>query len=361
MATVVDIVESAVLQVRAGLDLLDSSNAFLVDISSDLEVAGSSVASDLGNTIHRTCRLVLGRELDWGAQRVRVRARLTDPDGNSQEFQLGVFVLTTPERIAGEVPPKYSVEGYDLLAVVNVPYGETLALDAGDVVLTAIADLLSPLGGVNAISQAAIASTLPAAKVWPLSQENTRLVIINELLKSIGYQALWVDRDGRWRSDPLTPDTSKPPVWVYSTESPRTTVGVKRTQVADYFDVPNRWVFINDDSPAAPTEGDGMYTVTNSSDGPTSVAGRGRTIPKVVHLTAADQAALVVQGDVIVAMDKRVTSKVSMTTAPNPTHWHDEVATLIDPDLNASGLFKVVQWKFALDGTTDTSLTLESL
>ena len=84
--------------------------------------------------------------------------------------------------------------------------------------------MLSTAGIVNAIDQAAIASTLPAGSyvVYPISQEATVLKIINDLLARIGYGPLWMDRDGRARSAPLVAPSSVSPMWAYSTTSPTT-------------------------------------------------------------------------------------------------------------------------------------------
>lgn len=358
--TTVSIVESSKLNVDCGLDLLTSTGVFVADISADLVAEGSSVARQVGDTIHGTCDLVLSRQLAWGSDRVRPWITLTDVDGNVQTWYLGVYVMVTPTRSAAESLTTYSVQGYDLLSILNVPYGSTYALASSAVVLTAIGTLLTAVGGTNAVSQAAIASTLPAAKVWPIDSENTTLSIINELLAVIGYESLWVDRDGRWRADPLVADSVKSPVWAYDADSATTTVGEDRAETADYFSTPNRWVFVNDDAAALPTEGAGIYTVSNAADGPTSIAARGRTINRIVHLSAASQTALVTQADIIVAADKRIARTVETSVGPNPTHWHNEVVTFTDPALGASGSWKVTGWTLPLDGG-DMSLSLEAV
>lgn len=358
--TTISIVESAAVKVACGLDLLSSTGAFVADISESLCPDGSSITRDVGGKIHGTCTLELARQLAWGSDRVRPWITLTDYTGASQTWYLGVYVMVTPTRSAAESPTTYSVQGYDLLAILDCPYGSTYALASGAVVLTAIATLLTAAGGTNAVSQAAIASTLPAAKVWPLDDNNTTLSIINELLAVIGYESLWVDRDGRWRADPLVADSVKSPVWAYDAESTTTTVGEDRAETADFFATPNRWVFVNKDAAASPSEGAGIYTVSNAADGPTSIAARGRTITRIVHLSAASQAALVAQADIIVAADKRVARTVEMSVSPNPTHWHNEVVTFSDPALGASGRWKVTGWTLPLDGG-DMQLSLEAV
>ena len=78
---------------------------------------------------------------------------------------------------------------------------------------------------------------------------------------------------------------------------------------------------------AIPSEGDGLYTVTNQSDGITSVDSRGRTITRIENIrTAYSQTELEIIGDRQVVGDQRVRTSVSMSSGPNPFHFHYEVA-----------------------------------
>ena len=361
--SVVTLIEAPAVMVSYGLDLLDSSGVFVADISADLTSGGSVIARNMANKIHGTAKLTISRELAWGRDRVRPWVELSADGQTTTRWNMGVYVMTTPQRNAGETPPTFSVDGYDLLAVLDTPYGSTFAASTGAAPLTLIATMLSTAGIVNAIDQAAIASTLPAGSyvVYPISQEATVLKIINDLLARIGYGPLWMDRDGRARSAPLVAPSSVSPMWAYSTTSPTTSVGEQRTGSADFFAVANRWVFIRDDpGVAAPVEGAGIYTVVNSADGPTSVAGRGRTITKVVRLQAVTQAALMAQADQIVAADKRQASAVAVNVGPNPEHWHEDTVTFDDSDLGVSGLHAVTEWRLDLGGA-DMSLQLEAI
>jgi len=361
--TTVDLIEAPVVQVGAGLDLLDSSGVWVADISADLTAAGSVITRNMANKIHGTAKLTISRELAWGKDRVRPWVELSADGQTTTRWNMGVYLMTTPQRNAGETPPTFSVDGYDLLTVLDTPYGATFSAAAGTVPLTLIATMLSTAGIVNAIDLTAIASTLPAGSpmVYPIAQENTTLKIINDLLGRVGYGPLWIDRDGRARSAPLVARSSVSPMWAYSTSSPTTSVGEQRTGTADFFAAANRWVFIRDDPGlAAPSEGAGIYTVVNSTDGPTSVDGRGRTITKVVKLQAVTHAALVTQGDQVVEADKRLASAVAVNVGPNPGHWHDDTVTFDDPDLGVSGLFAVTEWRFDLGGA-DMGLQLEAI
>jgi len=360
--SVITLIQSPVTEVSAGLDLLTSGNVFVEDISADLQVDGSSVTRNMSNKIHGTCDLSMQRQLAWGKDRVRPWVEISADGETTTRWNLGVYAMTTPTREAGETPATWRVQGYDLLTVFDSPYGSTYSAAAGSVPLTLIAAILTAAGETNAISQAAIATTLPAAMTWPIDQDNTTLKIINDLLERIGYGPLWCDREGRFRSDPIVVLSTKAPMWAYDADAGyTTTVGESRTASADFFSTPNRWVFIRDDAgEAIGAEGSGIYTVSNAAYGPTSIAGRGRTINKVERLQAASQAALVAQGDKIVAADIRVAASVDLSTQTNPEHWHDDVVTYVDAQLGASGKWAVAEWRLDLGGALET-IKLESI
>ena len=356
--TTVDLVEAPVVGLSFGLDLLDSSGVFVADITTDLVGDGSTVARRADNTIHGTCQLVIARQLLWGSARVRPWVEVSAEGETTTRWNLGVYALMTPARNAGEVPETFTVTGYDLLSHLNTPYGSTFAAAVSAVPLTLIATMLTAAGITNAIDQTAIGSVLATAMVWPLDEKNTTLAIINELLALIGYGPLWLDRDGRARSRPL--DADDPTVWAYSADSATTTVGESRTLTADYWGVPNRWVFVRNGTTAVPSEGAGIYTVDNLADGPASQAGRGRIIIKPVWLDAVSQTALVSQGDAIVAADKRVVSAVSFAATPNPEHWHNDRVTFTDAALSlVASPFRLVGWSLPLNGG-DMTLELEA-
>lgn len=368
--------------ISAGLELYDADENFIEDISDDL--LGGTV--DRGNyrTIHSTCRLSISRQLLWGSQRVRPYLTLSNAetvggnwnDGNwndglwagtvgvTARFYLGTFLLSTPERRVGESPVVYEVDGYDKLEILNHPHGSTFSAVAGDAYLTTVANLITATGESNVLlDQTAAATTLPTARVWQIDEQTTTLNIINDLLGSVGYRALWVDQDGFYRSEPYVSPADRGAEWTYDADSASTTIAEDRTAQADYFATPNRWVFVIDDPAAAsfPTEGAGIYTVLNQSDGPTSIDQRGRTISRIVRLSAADQASLVTQGDRIAENDRRLDERLTLAVSPNPLHGHFDVVAVTDAELGyIDKRFLVTDWSLPLDGS-DMTLELKAV
>lgn len=397
-AELVALVEADHLQVDVGCDLLDSDSVFIEDISADVVASGSSVELGVYNTIHRTCTLNVSRELQWGSQRVKpymllsegigrpaYYERLTDEDGaplttedgeplfgdlvaavepTFYRFPLGVFVLTTPELAVGDDTPTFSVQGYDLLQVLDTPYGRTYTLEAGGAVIAAVEALITAAGETSSIDQTAAATVAAGTMSYNVldTEDWSTLRICNDLLESIGYRALYADAQGVFRSEPYRSPADLPVVWSYNADSSTTTVGEWRTSLADYFNAANVVIGVNDDPEAAavPVEGAGIYTLQNAADGPTSIAERGREIRRVIRGTFADQAALETAVTAALDVEKRVTAMVEVTVSPNPIHSHFDVVNYRDDSLAVNGRYLVQSWSLPLDGS-DMSLTLRAV
>lgn len=355
---VTDLIEADALQVDFGADLYDSDETFIEDISGDL--AGGEVERGNFRTIHGTCRLAISKELAWGSQRIKPYMTLSDGTVEAR-FNLGVFLLSTPERQAGESPATFDVDGFDKLEVLAHPHGSTYSASSGDAYLTLVEDLIAGAGESKVrLDQAESSTTLSSGRVWDL--ETTTLTIVNSLLRAVGYRSLWVDQDGYYRSEPYVSPADRGADWDYSADSATTTVGQERTASADFFATPNRWVFVLDDPEAStfPSEGDGIYTVTNQSDGDTSVDARGRTITRVEFLDASSQTSLETQGDRMVESDKRLDRRLALNVSPNPLHRHFDIVRVFDAELGVNGRkYVVTDWRLPLDGS-DMQLDLKA-
>lgn len=344
---VIDIIQANVLEYDFGLELLDANDEVIEDISEDF--AGGTIAHDMQNLIHGTARLTIAREINWYNQRVLPYCILDD--GVSQaRFNLGVYLPVTPRRITQE--QKWEVECYDKLLTLSVPYGSPYQLLRSANIIDTVESLIEQAGetsyDIDLTAREEIAIT---TRTWDVNNETTYLSIINDLLLSIGYKPLWVDQDGVFRSGPQELLDSRESEWSYSTADPYTTVYEDITQEIDFFDVPNKFRFYrNDPLQTLPVEGDGIYTVTNQSDGNTSIDSRGRTILKTYQLEVNSQAALIVQGDKIVEMERQLSRTINLSTSINPLHLHDDCVDITDSDLDEEGtLYLVDKWELDLN------------
>jgi hypothetical protein len=348
----------------AGCDLLDSDDVFVDDISADLVAAGSSVGRGIYRTLHGSCRLNLSIELSWGSARLRPYMLVSSDGATWFRQNLGVFLPSTPERQIGEVPPIWSVECFDKLDILaGTPHGSTFTLAAGAAIIPAVEALITGAGEAKVgIDQSAVAEVAPGEVVLPLSDGLTTLQICNELLDGVGYRALRVDREGWYRSIPYVSPVNLPLVWTYNADSASTTVSESRTSISDYYQAANEIVGINDD-PAndIPTDGDGLYTLSNQSDGLTSIDGRGgRTIRRIVRGTYASQEALETAVQRVLDAESRVARLFELSVSPNPVHGHFDVVRFVDSAVPVDGRMLVTDWEMPLDGS-DMRLSLRGV
>lgn len=341
-----DVLSSLDVEVSAGLDLLDSEDRVVEDLTDTL--VGGTITYQDGAAV--TCQLQVDRDLAWGVDRVRPWTEITSSTGSAW-FEMGVFLLTTPARQAGATPTLWDVQGYDKLVLLDVVVPRTVSLPSGTDVLTTVRDLIAEAGGGTRvlIDSTATAVTLPAGKAWTLG--DTYRTVIDDLLTTVGYDPLWCDWTGTYRSAPHQPASERGAEWTYDASDPRTMVGPDRQSHADLWAAPNHWIVLADNPGlTVPTAGNGMTTRTNQSVGAASVDSRGRTITEIVRVDAANQAALEAQADRVLSDALRPDLRWSGTTAPNPAHWRGDVIELRDDAAQAYGRFLVTSWTFDLSG-----------
>jgi hypothetical protein len=334
------------------------------DITDDL--VGGSVQRDMHNRIHGTCRLDLSTELPWGSVLVRPYMLLSD-GGTQHRFNVGVFMLTTPEKPVGETPATFSAQGFDRLYLLDREVGADYEVVADGVrtYRDALAQVFVDAGLTGVLTDGAAADfVVPKTRMWPLVAHSTDpdetntpvtwLRIVNDLQTAWNGRAVWADESGLYRCQAYQSPSVRAPEFVFTADDPNESiVGEQRTVMADLWKVPNRWVFIRtnrpDGSPAA-TEGDGIYTVLNQSDGPTSIDERGMTWTKVYEYEAASQAVLVSLGDRRVANDRRLVTTIKATTGPLPAVGHWDIYELRDQAIPDVTKVQSIGWEFSLDG-----------
>jgi hypothetical protein len=361
-AQIISVLNADALEVDKGLELLDASDTVVSDLSADL--LGGEVERHNYADVHGTVRLSVSRELAWTTDRVRPYLLLRDPVTEiSTRYNLGVYLLKTPERVLGESPPVFDVSGVDKVSLLQSVVGDTYVVPTGTSYLDAVTSAISAAGAGSRVNLGgpAVGTTLASPMVWALTESSqaTWLNVVNDLLASVGYIGVWADSDGYFRSGPYATPLTRATEWALSVDDPRTSlVSEDRTEKSEGFEAVNSWRFVQRGIIAAPSEGSGVYTFTNSSDGPFSVDTIGRTIRKVVYLDAADQTALVAQGNAVIQADRQVTRTFDLRTGPLPQAGHFDVLTYQDAD--AGGLTKVQarSWTLPLDGS-DMSWILE--
>lgn len=337
-----------------GAELIDRSLNVVSDITSILQ--GGSVTRTSYADLHGSATLAIGEDLDWGAVLIRpyftVRSTTT-----FARFNMGAYFTSSPRTQYGRSPVVHEVDGIDVLDALRTPVGESYSVGVGVGYLAAVETVLVALGypaGAYVIDQTRASATLPSARSWVLDDNTTWLTVVNDLLGAIGYMGVWSDWDGRLRIQQYQSPAERPAEWTYDTLPATSMLSPVRTIERDMYSAPNRWVFYrsNNVDGAAPVEGDGVWTYTNESTGPTSVAGRGgRVITKPVGLDVADQDALIAAGQRVIDRDMRIEAKVTLSTWPNPLHWHFDRIELQDPQIGPTAQVLVTKWTLPFDGT----------
>lgn len=359
---VVDVIASSYLEIQPGLELLDNNNVLIEDISNDLE--SGTISHSFTDSIAGTATLRIERNIQWHNQRLRPYLTIRD-SLEEYTYNMGVYLPTTPNRVSGDSPQIYEAECYDVTSVLDTPIGSTYEVAADSDYLQEIESIFTSLGISDySIDQTKAGDLTPTLMVWPLDERNTYLKVINDLLLGINYEFIYSDRNGTLQCIPWNFPQDKAAIWTYSTESDITIVTEGGTAESDLYEIPNKWVFINDDPAKAafPTEGDGIYTVNNINDGVTSQTQRGRTITSIHRVSGIHcDDCLIAFGDLTVQREKKPTEAVSVSVGPNPLHFHYDVVALNAPELGFAGeKFVVDEWSLPLDGS-DMSLELSKV
>lgn len=374
------VIEAPDRKVKASLLLLDENEENPQDITDDLDPIGSSISRGIYNTIHGTATFRIKRELQWGYQRLKLRMRWSSQYlglGFSDDdwVNMGIWIPSVPEVQGGTSPRVFTVQCFDKLDILNNPHGQTAYFLFETPLLTTMGELITGAGESNYLLDPSNQATPPTGIAFLIAENWTTLGIINDGAGRLSYRGLWVDQRGYYRSEPYDAPSAIAPSWTFNAGSDSNTWGTDRTLTSDFYRAPNVWVFVDsdplykDDSGVAfPHEGVGVYTVTNPSDGPTSVAGRGgRYITKTESLecagdTLADrQASLMQQGDRIVEADKKLDRTLTARCGPMPLLWHFSTVEVTDADLGLNAAkFLVTDWTLPLDGG-DMGLTMREV
>lgn len=357
-AVVRALIEAPHVDITPGLDIVEIATGEVTDISADLVPRGSYVARQCYATIHGRCMLRVSRLVDWTAFYARPRLDMTDGTTTAR-FELGVYEMSRPQEVWGETPQTFDVYGQDRLARLRWAIGATYRVAAGTGALSAVSTLVSAAQELGTYTVQLDSSgddiALATDYVWPIAPESTYRAAIGDLLGAVGYQGIWADWLGNYRSQPYQSPSVRASEWTYDADDPAVSIvrdGARSTASLD--DVPNRWVFVRSDpGQDAPESGAGIYIVDNTDEGPVAqdaLDGKLRTV--VVAVEAETQAALQSRGDRRVEADRSVEEYVDVTTRLNPLHWHFDVVTLRRQGVDTKYL--VTDWTMPFDGAAMT-------
>lgn len=362
------LVYSKEVSVSIGMDLLDTKDSFVEDLTPYLLYGSDSITRDNFATVHSSLAFSIQESMQWGVDRVKPYMMLSSPTVSNIRFDLGVYVLMTPIQDLSPVlfgNTVYKTTGYDKLYLLNQPIGDTYTVPAGSSYLNAVQTMIVAAGAGNRwiFDQSALSKVTPVDVVFPLdsnTQNTTWLTAINALLAGINYRGLWADQEGRYRSEPYQNPSVRGVEFDISVlgNSNSVTSDENRTVSDDQWNIPNKWVFVQNNTVGSPVEGVSMYTVNNTAVGRSSQTSLGRVVPVVYFYDAADYATLVSLGNNRVSADMDTPELFTISTFALPIAGHFDILRYSDPNL--SGRFgntrklQARSWQLPLDGSNMT-------
>jgi hypothetical protein len=259
---------------EAALGNLDGVEKGEVDFTSSASVHSGGALEIVDN----------GQSVDWLNDRVRPVVII---DG-LPEIRLGMFVFSEAPEEWGDTGRSWPVKLLDKTSILDQDEVEaTYSLDAGTVITTAVATLITSTGETNL---AVTPST--ATLAGPLSWEagTSKLKIVNDLLSVAGYFSLYCNGDGQFIAKPYVRPAARPIRYEFL-DGEQAIYSPDFVKDVDLFAIPNKFIAVGkgDATTAA------LVAVATNTDpaSPYSIANRGRTIAKsVTGIEAADQAVL---------------------------------------------------------------------
>lgn len=256
--------------------------------------------------------------IDWGKDRVRIWWEVE----GVEPWPLGVYLLDMPTEAYTESGKSWEIGLIDKLAVLQDDAVEqTFSLPAGTVVTTAVRDLIQSAGETQ-ISITSSTDTLANMRVWDAGESKLR--IINDLLDSINYWALWTDGHGQYRVEPYVRPENRAIAWRFheGIDSIHTPDWVRNLDLGS---VPNKVILV---SQAPEDEPSLVATATNENPAsPTSYQARGRWVTHVEDGIETDsQSALQAMTDRKLADLSSPAAALEVTHAAVPL-WYNELVS----------------------------------
>lgn len=285
-------------------------------------VSGANFDMSIFTTIRTSGALTCTEVLKWLKVRIQPWYTVVSPTGIEISWPIGVFIPATPGADYKGDGKHISVELYDKLLILDQDkYGDTYSVPAGTNVTTRIKQILASVGDFrNTVFDSS--ETLRSGQVF--EPNTSKLTVINELLKAIGYFSLDVDGYGVFHAEQYVAPALRGIEWTFADDEFSIYSSDFAHQV-DLFNVPNRVTQISVSDGEVPAL---VSTVENNDPASDySIPSRERVISETeTEVEASSQAVL----DGIAMRRLRemsaVTSTYQIETALIPLGLNDTVA-----------------------------------
>lgn len=293
----------------------------------------------------------LGQEIRWGSDRVRVDIQVSTRFGE-YSWPLGVFLLASPKKSYDEAGASWDVELLGKLVVLDEDkVDQTFSVPQGANVVDQVVALIRGAGEERIAATPSTAVT-PSMLTWEAG--TPKLTVINELLGSINYWALWVDGGGTFRVEPYTRPGERSPAWTF--QAGETSIHLPEwDHDQDLASVPNRVVLVGHGSENTPALIG--VAINENPKSPFSFQARDRWVTfSESGVEAADQATL----DALAARKlidlSTPTSTLSVSFLPVPL-VPNNVAKWQSQGYSAAATIKEIKYTCTPDGLCTAELT----
>lgn len=307
-------------------------------------VSRASIAFDSTASIMRTAWFSVKEDgdTDFMSARVRPVFGLHMTGSTWAEWPLGVFVLSTPERLTERKNVTREIEAYDLNHVLKSgSIKERLYFRAGTRYTDAVLNVLS-LAGIKRANIIGAEDVLRADREYSIG--TSWLEIINDLLAAINYTPIHPDENGIFEAYRMRDVELADIQYCYSTRKDSVILPGARAQT-DYFNVPN--VFIayvsNPDLPA-------MHSIYENDDPTSPYSTRNRQV--VLEKRELTDISTQRELDAYVrrwALDATAAPHdVSFSTGLMPMHGYEDVYQFDHERLGINEIYKETAWDMDL-------------
>lgn len=314
-------------------DLLDSTNTKVGEVR-PIRGKPPVVSCDTTRSVYRTMtNFEVDADQQQELQTVSARVRPVMTLQNGDTFNLGVFLFGDASRPRRSWGLELAASLLDPLFVLGQPLGRVVAYEAGTVITDAAVALASEvIGSPMVVTPSTI--QLGTSIAWKVT--DSRVTIINELMRLLGYLPVFFDNDGDMvlRPVPLPPFGSD-----VEYEAGGRIVKDSILEIDDLLKAPNRYVVIDSGSSTSPI----TATFDLPASAPNSITNRGFPVVQVLQLQGlADTAAAANAAAAAAYADVNQFGQVQFASTHDPRHDTFNIVTLLGSQYRESS------WSVAL-------------
>ena len=269
--------------------------------------------------------------------------------GQWLEYPLGIFLLSSPERVEEGQEIYRDIEAYDGTIILDEDrFTERYTIKAGTRYDMAVINILKG-AGIKKYNIETSDKTLPNDLEY--EPGTSKIEVVNELLESINYTPIWVDEWGYFTSLRYIPPSDRAVDYEYIDDELSVTEN-GMSEEFDLYSVPNKWLVIFENYDGGGEESISLRSVyTNDSfESPTSTVNRGRVIVDYRTVSdIADQGALNEYTLRIANEASQVYGRIKFNTAIMPFHSYMDIIRIRNKTLDIDDKFTETGWTIPLE------------